>query len=96
MNAKEELLKHIADREVKYVQVYVGFFEGMTTIEGSLDEVLPKLDFEYDNSFGKQYLNGTIWYSNGTWSERGEYDGCEWWEYRECPPLPNKLTQSNS
>jgi hypothetical protein len=90
MNAKKELLDHIENREVKYVQVILEHsYDNKETIEGALDEVLPKLDFEYDNGYGGQYLEGTIWYSDGTWSDRGEYDGLEWWEHRECPSLPN-------
>lgn len=90
MNAKEELLKHIGDREVKYVRVIRdNCRKTMVVLEGTLDEVLPKLDFEYDNGYGLQRLEGTIWYCDGTWSERGEYDGAEWWEHRECSPLPN-------
>jgi hypothetical protein len=89
MNAKEELLKHIGDREVKYVRVIRGGFRKTVVLEGTLDEVLPRLDFDYDNGYGSQELEGTVWYSDGTWSERGEYDGSEWWEHRECPPLPN-------
>lgn len=90
MNAKKELLGHIGDREVKYVRVIREIsYDEKVTIEGVLDDVLPRLDFEYDNGYGGQELEGTIWYSDGTWSDRGEYDGCEWWAYRECPPLPN-------
>lgn len=94
MNAKEELLKHIGDREVKYVRVIRdNYRKTMVVLEGTLDEVLPKLDFKYDNGYGSQELEGTVWYSDGTWSERGEYDGSEWWEHRECPPLPNETVQ---
>lgn len=89
MNAKEELLKHIGAREVKYVVV---FFRRNKSIQGTLDEVLPRLDFEYTH--GWQELEGTVWYSDGTWSERGEYDGAEWWEHRECPPLPNDQVEA--
>jgi hypothetical protein len=90
MNAKTELLDHIEDREVKYVRVILKHsYDNKETIEGTLDEVLPKLDFDYDNGYGGQYMEGTIWYSDGTWSDRGEYDGSEWWEHRECPSLPN-------
>lgn len=89
MNAKEELLKHIGDREVKYVRVISGGYRKTAVIEGTLDEVLPSLDFKYDSGYGSQELEGTIWYADGTWSERGEYDGSEWWVHRECPPLPN-------
>lgn len=90
MNAKEELLKHIGDREVKYVRVIRdNYRKKMVVLEGTLDEVLPMLDFKYDNGYGSQELEGTVWYSDGTWSERGGYDGSEWWGHRECPPLPN-------
>lgn len=86
MNAKEELLKHIGGREVEYVRVV---YKTEKTIEGTLDEVLPRLDFNYYNGYGGQELEGTIWYADGTWSERGEYDGSEWWERQVRPPLPN-------
>jgi hypothetical protein len=84
MNAASELLEHVGPREVKYVQVVYG----NRTFEGRLDDVLSKLDFEYDSGFGGQELYGFIWYTDGTWSERGEYDGSEWWEHKQCPALP--------
>ena len=88
MNAKKELIDHIGDREVKYVRVILEHsYDNKETIEGTLDEVLPRLDFEYDSGWGSQELEGTIWYSDETWSDRGEYDGSEWWEHRKCPPL---------
>jgi hypothetical protein len=57
-----------------------------------LDSFLQGLDFEYDSGFGGQELHGTIWYSDGTWSSRGEYDGQEWWEYNVCPPVSEECT----
>jgi hypothetical protein len=89
MNAKEELLNHIADRQVKYVQINHELDWGGTNIkiEGTLEEVLPRLDFDYDSGYGCQELFGTIWYNDGSWSDRGEYDGSEWWQYQKCPPL---------
>ena len=95
MNAKKELLGHIESREVKYVRVIRKIsYSSEETVEGTLDEVLPKLDFEYDNGYGSQELDGTVWYSDGTWSDRGEYDGSEWWDYRKCPPLPTATDNS--
>lgn len=49
------------------------------------------LDREYDNGYGGQELFGMIWFSDGTWAERGEYDGSEWWEYKKTPELPDYL-----
>lgn len=96
MNAKQELLKHIGDRGVKYVHivlegcVVIGgkWGDNPQTISGTLDEVLPGLDFDYDSGYGGQELFGHVWYTDGTWSERGEYDGSEWWEYKKCPEIP--------
>ena len=51
-----------------------------------------RLEFEYDSRYGGQELFGTIWLKEeGCWYERGEYDGSEWWEYRECPQVPSDL-----
>ena len=91
MNARKEILRHIGDREVKHIRViHIVSYDESVTIEGSLEDVLPRLDFNYDDGYGMQRLEeGTIWYSDGTWSDRGEYDGSEWWVHRKCPPLPN-------
>jgi len=97
MNAKKEILEHIKDREVKYVRVVRKIsYDNKETIEGALDDVLPKLDFDYDDGYGSQELEGTIWYSDGTWSDRREYDGSEWWEHHVCPPLPNDADQTTA
>ena len=90
MNAKKELLEHIEGRRVDYVRVEreISYTERQT-IEGTLEEVLPRLDFEYNDGYGGQELFGTIWYADGSWSERDEYDGSEWWSHRVRPPMPN-------
>ena len=85
-NAREELVDHIRSREVELVRIAVRkSYDDYHNIEGSLDQVLPQLDFEYDGGFGGQFLFGYIWYTDGTWSERGEYDGSEWWKHKERP-----------
>ena len=93
MNAKKELIKHIGYRKVKYVHVVIGdeWRDDRKVIAGTLPEVLPLLDFEYDAGFGGQKLFGNVWYADGTWSERGEYDGLEWWKHKVCPPIPIAL-----
>ena len=92
-NAKHELLNHIEKREVEYVKIIFGKNYQGTPIEiqGTLEQVLPLLNFEYDSGFGTQELEGYIWYTDGTWSERGEYDGYEWWEYKVRPSKDIKL-----
>jgi hypothetical protein len=55
------------------------------------NEFLSKLDFIYDSGYGGQELFGTIWYTDGTWSDRREYDGSEWYEYHICPEIPENV-----
>lgn len=103
MNAKRELHKHldsipkpwytircveiiIEDEFSDRVSIYLKF--GYTAEE--FREFIDELDFDYCNGFGGQYLFGTIWYNDGTWSERGEYDGSEWWEYKAVPEIPKE------
>jgi hypothetical protein len=62
---------------------------GFTKNELSL--FLLAIDYPYDDDYGVQEVFGTIWYKDGTWSERGEYDGSEWWEHRSCPEIPESL-----
>jgi hypothetical protein len=89
MNAKDELLDHIGDRGVEWVHIVLGAeYQEQRTISGSLRDVAPLLDFEYDAGFGSQELFGTIWYADGTWSERAEYDGSEWWRRVSRPQIP--------
>lgn len=64
--------------------------EGYTPEE--YEEFLEKLNFEYDAGYGGQELFGTVWLmEEGTWLERGEYDGSEWWDYRKCPKVIDEL-----
>ena len=91
--AAQELLKHIENRTVMYVQIsHEVDWDTTENIEGTLEQVLPRLNFEYDSGYGHQYVCGTIWYTDGTWSDRGEYDGSEWWQHHVCPPLPAGAT----
>ena len=91
--AKDELIEHIKDRKVLFISIQFGRTycpDEQKVFSGELHEVLPMLDFSYDNGFGSQYLHGTIWYEDGTWSEREEYDGSEWWAHRQRPEIPNR------
>ena len=50
-----------------------------------LEMFLSDLDFNYDNGFGSQYLFGFVWFDEGSWLERYEYDGYERWDYKKTP-----------
>ena len=101
-NAKEEFLAAVEDKAaVKCVEIVFGdIYDPEETmhinlkVNHSLEDIttfLNELDFEYDSGYGGQLLFGTIWYTDGTWSSRGEYDGSEWWKYHSCPEIPESL-----
>lgn len=89
INAKNELLraiKGLANVKCATIESFV------LKIGYSLEEYnqfLDSLNFEYDKGYGSQHLFGTVWLEDGTWLERGEYDGSEWWEHRICPEIPD-------
>jgi hypothetical protein len=104
MNAREEFIKHIGSRKVLCAEIQRGDYGydesvvyNLTTGWDSEDwsKFLSNLDFEYDCGYGGQNLFGTIWYADGTWSDRGEYDGSEWYEYHICPNIPAKLDRKD-
>lgn len=102
-NLKEELNNHIDTKSVKCIYLKYDKFFGCEDelveeyylkigyTDEDKKEFLSKLDFEYDDGYGSQELFGTIWYEDGSWSERGEYDGAEWWEHKLCPPISEEL-----
>jgi hypothetical protein len=72
-------------REPKTLLLYVDH------TQEELEEFLRDLDFRYDDGYGTQEIEGTIWCKDDTWYERQEYDGSEWWVLRERPPVPKLL-----
>lgn len=102
-NAKEEFLGHIGNRKVlcAYINYQDFMLETLTKYnnlsvghtEQEFADFVDGLDFQYDAGYGGQELFGTIWYADGTWSDRGEYDGSEWWEHHQCPQIPNSLSK---
>jgi hypothetical protein len=55
------------------------------------EQFMHDLDFDYDAGYGMQYIDGTVWFDDGTWLSRGEYDGSEWWVYLGTPQIPVDL-----
>ena len=112
MNAKEELLRKIADIQKfmegtqlrcatishepfgywldddykpKPIELKLGY------TPSELKEFLNSLDFDYDNGYGSQQLFGTVWFTNGIWMDRYEYDGSEHWDIHKYPGIPIEL-----
>lgn len=98
-NAKEEFLDIIAkhpspvkcayvlyDSYKDYVKRRAHLPIGFTNDQ--LQQFIQNIDYEYDNGFGHQQLFGNIWFDDGTWADRREYDGSEWWEIQRAPTIP--------
>jgi hypothetical protein len=104
-NAKAEFIQHVNGRRVLCATISLDYPEyddeenekdykhvlttGYTSDEYS--QFLESLDKKYDSGYGGQRLFGTIWYKDGTWSSRGEYDGSEWWAHHTCPIIPKDI-----
>ena len=52
---------------------------------------LEGLRFNYDDGFGPQELFGVVWFKDGSWLERYEYDGSEKWILKRTPDVPQIL-----
>ena len=103
INAKQEFLDHIQERcvggrTVRCAKITLGnTYNGdnknhhILPIDYTTEDLqlfLAGIDQEYKNGYGIQNLYGMIWYTDGaTWSQRGEYDGAEWWEFQEVPQI---------
>ena len=54
-------------------------------------DFINSLDFEYDAGYGGQELYGTVWFTDGIWMDRYEYDGSESWDIHKYPVIPAEL-----
>lgn len=71
-------------KDVKYVKYCDDYY---TTIEQFLEVAK---DIYYEGGYGHVYINETILIVGfDWWLERNEYDGAEWWEYKEMPSREN-------
>lgn len=100
INIKGELLSHVEDMyNVKAVQLKLErYTERLKSVqlfhlpdgysEVQLKDFLRDIDTTYDNGYGNQMLYGFIWWKDGTWSSRYEYDGAEEWVHHTLPNYP--------
>lgn len=66
---------------------------------GGRDFTIPISDFWnskpqiYNAGYGSQEvaMDLTIVFKDGSWMEREEYDGSEWWVHRRCPSMPLRI-----
>jgi len=104
MNAKKEMIRLLCiNSNIKCAIVSTGHYYLDDNPSGheanlkvghtaeDLQEFLNALDFEYDDGYGGQELHGIVWFNDGIWADRGEYDGSEWWNYQCCPYITEEL-----
>ena len=87
-NAREELLRVLDSigktlSDISWMLVYKAKYSEISDAFTTTDQ----LDFSYDSGYGGQELFGIVHFHDGTWLDRGEYDGSEWWEYITPPTL---------
>ena len=102
MNAKNEFLEFKIDKPaIKCAKIWECHYmideadrkQALLNVGFTHDDFkdfVEKLDFEYDEDFGSQQLDGIIWFTDGTWASRGP----EWWDYNKCPEIPKELDLS--
>tara|TARA_Y100000592_G_C5220665_1_gene199298 strand:+ start:152 stop:526 length:375 start_codon:yes stop_codon:yes gene_type:complete len=54
------------------------------------------IDQNYNSGYGTQELSGVLWFTDGTWATRGEYDGSEWWEHHVRPDFNQMSNMYNN
>lgn len=99
-NAKREFMEAIKDNKLVCAKIGVDrkhygdkikwFYLKDNYNRDEFDDFCNKLDFEYDSSYGTQQLFGQILFEN-SFSDRGEYDGSEWWENHKMPTIEQIL-----
>ena len=102
-NFVKETLVYIKDKEVKEFSLEFMLYDfydkhgedikipkatgrSLEELQTFLDS-LPERAVNYDSDYGSQEWFGWISFKDGTWIEREEYDGSEWWASREQPSL---------
>ena len=107
MNAREEFLRLVEGKDLECATILYSktgaWFDTYNDeeqrvvnlrqdyTEEEYKEFLDKLNLEYDEGYGIQEIYGTVWFKDGTWAERYEYDGSEWWDVRVRPDIPETL-----
>jgi hypothetical protein len=86
-NLLEETKEKLADcHKTPKDVLWVGSSDGSEAI--TWEEFEKLADFEYDDGYGLNEIRlDLVVVGKGWWLERYEYDGSEWWVYKEQPKL---------
>ena len=59
-----------------------------------IDKFIEVADTEYDDGYGRtEVALDLIIVGSNWWLERAEYDGMEWWEFKQMPKKPKKESE---
>ena len=65
---------------------------GNLIAKSTWEDFASNANFNYDNGFGgEEIFTDLLIVGDSWWLERHEYDGSEWWEFKEQPKEPEKL-----
>ena len=86
-NALTEILEYKEDTEIVAIKI----FRKICCKDKKLlinkmyptNEDLEVLNFKYDAGYGFVEVEGLVLFNDGSWLERCEYDGAEWWELKK-------------
>jgi hypothetical protein len=97
INSGIENFEEETRREIKNVGLTPEMVAFVTDGENSqsFDDFISNCNFEYNSSFGRAYINSNleIVFNDGSWLERGEYDGSEWWQYKKTSAKPKGVSK---
>ena len=85
---KEDYNADVVAFRISVKHVFIAGNLNDDTTQEEMDDLIQHLDLEYDDGYGTQELYGRVWFTNGVWAERHEYDGSECWLVKSYPELP--------
>jgi len=86
MNLLRETIRELKDNKKKEKDV---LWVGNKDIYITWNEFKKIADIEYDAGYGGQEVaTDLLIVGKDFWLERQEYDGSEWWEFKELPNIP--------
>jgi hypothetical protein len=91
MNLLKETLELLESNNKKETDVE---WVGTTTHKTTWEAFKSKADTEYDGGFGSpKVAQDLLIVGENWWMERHEYDGSEWWEFKEIPIEPKEIIE---
>ncbi|WP_074412913.1 hypothetical protein [Streptococcus suis] len=93
-------MRNLWEETINILKEHDKTFEGVRFIQGR-DFKITKENFEkvakktnYDSGYGSANVaTDLVVVGKNWWLERGEYDGAEWWNYKESPKQVNEVRE---